>query len=349
MLHANTLIEKYPSYSYVFHEFDIDDSYIYNEAFSRFVLKHEKDLKSFYSDSLKRGKEILPTMKGLLVNEGVSDLFIYLSMVESGFSATAVSTKKAVGLWQFMPATAKHYKLKVSRDYDERRDTFASTTAAIAYLNKLHRQFGKWYLAAMAFNCGEGCIERAIKKAGTNELSILTDDGLKYIPKETREYIKKILLVAMIGENGILGFNTSSNSSNVEGYTKVEVSGGTDLRSVARLLKMDYEILKRLNRKFKTNIVPHRKKVETIIIPMKKIFAFYLRYELNKQTKSHFLSHYVGLGETIESIAKRYKTTADEIIRANNLEDEYLTLEQFLVIPVNKNIFQNTLKAQIMK
>jgi len=348
-LFSLSLENKYPSYVYVFNEFDVDISYLNNDEFIQFVKKNEYGLKKFYKRSLQRGESLLPMMQGLLTQDGVSDLFIYLSMLESGFSATAVSTKKAVGLWQFMPATAKHYKLKVSLDYDERRDTFASTTAAIAYLNKLHRQFGKWYLAAMAFNCGEGCIERAIKKAGTNELSILTDERLKYIPKETREYIKKILLVAMIGEKGILGFNTSSNSSNTERYTKVEVSCGTDLRSVARLLKMDYDILKRLNRKFKTNIVPHRKKIETITIPMEKIFAFYLRYELNKQRKSHLLSHYVGLGETIESIAKRYKTTADEIIRANNLEDEYLTLEQFLVIPVNKSIFQNTLKAQITK
>jgi membrane-bound lytic murein transglycosylase D len=342
-LYANILTTNYPSYSYVFNEFDIDESYIYNDEFYNFVLKHEKNLKSFYKKSLKRGKEILPTMKGLLVGDGVSDLFIYLSMIESGFSTKAISSKKAVGLWQFMPATAKHYNLKVCNDYDERCDTSASTSAAIAYLNKLHRQFGKWYLAAMAYNCGEGCMERAIKKAGTNDLSILTDGKLKFLPKETREYIKKILLVAMIGENSTLDYAPSINEETKKIYTKVEVSGGTDLRKVASLLKMDYANLKKLNKKFKSNIIPNRKKIETIMIPMDKIFAFYLRYELSNTIKPHLISHYVELGETLESIAKRYKTSTVEIVKANQLKDEYLSLEQFLVIPVNKNVFENTL------
>jgi membrane-bound lytic murein transglycosylase D len=157
-IYAISLEHKYPSYTYVFNEFDVDESYLYNEDFISFVSKHEKNLKSFYKHSLRRGREILPTMQGLLVDDGVSDLFIYLSMVESGFSTDAVSPKKAVGLWQFMSATAKQYNLTVYNNYDERCDTVSATSAAINYLNKLHKQFGKWYLAAMAYNCGEGCV-----------------------------------------------------------------------------------------------------------------------------------------------------------------------------------------------
>ncbi|HSR73541.1 MAG TPA: hypothetical protein VLL31_01745, partial [Sulfurovum sp.] len=85
--YALSLEKRYPSYSYVFNEFDVDESYLYNEEFISFVSAHEKKLKTFYRHSLNRGKEVLPTMQELLVTDGVSDLFIYLSMVESGFSS----------------------------------------------------------------------------------------------------------------------------------------------------------------------------------------------------------------------------------------------------------------------
>jgi len=137
--YALSLETKYPSYTYVFNEFDVDESYLYDEGFISFVSKQEKNLKSFYKHSLRRGKEVLPMMQGLLIDDGVSDLFIYLSMVESGFSSDAVSPKKAVGLWQFMPATARDYKLTVCNTYDERCDTVSATSAAINYLNKLHK------------------------------------------------------------------------------------------------------------------------------------------------------------------------------------------------------------------
>jgi len=341
---AFDLSKKYPSYSYVFNEFDIDKSYIHDSDFEQFVLSNEKNLKAFYRRSLLRGKEVLPTMKKILVGEGVSDLFIYLSMIESGFSTNAVSPKKAAGLWQFMPATAKHYNLTVCNGYDERCDTASSTAAAMNYLNKLHKQFGKWYLAAMAYNCGEGCVENAIKKAGTDELTILTDDTLKYLPKETRDYIKKILLVAMIGENKTLDFTSDS----VEGLTEVEVSGGTDLKELAMLLKMKYSNLKKINRNIKNGKIEKYIQSVKIMIPLEKVFAFYLKYEMKKSKispKKNLVSHYVSMGESIETIAKTYNAVIEEIINTNHLEDNYLTVGQLLIIPVSKDIFEKIEKG----
>ena len=345
-LFAFNIATKYPSYSYVFNEFDIDKSYIEDADFIGFVISHEKQLKRFYLRSLRRGAEVLPTMKGILTNEGVSDLFIYLSMIESGFSSSAVSPKKAVGLWQFIPATAKDYNLVVCDSYDERCDTTSSTSAAIHYLNKLHKQFGKWYLAVMAYNCGEGCVQRAIKKAGTDELTILTDDSLAYLPKETREYIKKILLVAMIGENNIFGFATTAEFP--KDTTVVEVESGTDLKKVAKVLKMDTSVLQKLNSKIKNGIVLSKEKKYKIQIPIDKVFAFYLRYELLKEpitVKENLISHYVKLGETLKTIAQTYGTTRDEIIQTNHLDNEYLLVDQFLIIPVSKKTFEKVLKG----
>jgi membrane-bound lytic murein transglycosylase D len=345
-VYALSLEDKYPSYSYVFHEFDVDESYLYDDDFTSFVFDHEKGLKRFYKNSLLRGKEILPMMQGLLVDDGVSDLFIYLSMVESGFSLDAVSPKKAVGLWQFMPATAKAYDLAVYHGYDERYDMVSATSAAIKYLNKLHKQFGKWYLAAMAYNCGEGCLERAIKRARTDELSVLTDDNSKYLPRETREYIKKLLLLAMIGENITLGFDGTvievENS-----FVQVEVLAGTSLKQIATLLKMNDQKLLDLNRGIRNGIVPSDNPSYKITIPLEKIYAFYLRYEQPTKTvsyKSHMISHHVCLGETLESIAKQYEADAEEIKRSNHLTNDFLVVDSLLVIPVTQNVFERVSK-----
>ena len=347
-LHALTLENNYPSYAYVFHEFDVDESYRYDDEFLAFIEGHEKQLKVFYAQSLQRGKEILPEMQGLLAGDGVSDLFIYLSMVESGFSLDAVSPKKAVGLWQFMPATARHYDLTVCNSYDERCDMQSATLAAIAYLNKLHQQFGKWYLAAMAYNCGEGCVERAIQKAGTDELSILADDDLRYVPQETRAYIKKILLVAMIGENQTFDVaevqNDGMNQTQGDKVIQVEVQNGTSLGQLAKRLKMQEETLLALNKEIKNGLVS---KDQTITIPIEKVYAFYLRQEKPDERpvaptihKSHMITHPIHLGETLESIAKQYDADKDEIKASNHLKDAYLTVGDLLVIPVTQATFE---------
>lgn len=282
-------------------------------------------------------------MKGLLVDDGVSDLFIYLSMVESGFSTDAVSPKKAVGLWQFMPATAKHYNLTVCNSYDERCDPISATSAAINYLNKLHKQFGKWYLAAMAYNCGEGCVSKAIKNAGTDALHVLTDERLKYLPRETRDYIKKLLLLAMIGENYTLGFGDEKNDGRKSVLIQVDVSSGTSLKELAKLINMKEEKLLSLNRGLKNGIVPYDKPLYKITIPIEKIYAFYLRYEQLRSPKhyrSHMVSHHIRLGESLESIAKMYEADVEEIKVSNHLSDEYLSVGDLLVIPVTQNIFE---------
>ncbi len=338
-MHGHELIKKYPTYAYVFNEFDVEKEYIYDSDFHDFVLKNEGGLKLFYKRSLQRGKDVLPTMKNLLLDEGVSDLFIYLSMVESGLSSVAVSPKKAVGLWQFMPKTAKMYNLTVENSYDERKDIESATSAAISYLNKLHRQFGKWYLAAMAYNCGEGCMQHAIKNAGTDELTVILDKNQRYLPKETRDYIKKILLVAMIGENMNLDFGNNSNWLE-NGFIEVEVSCETSLEEIAKLINIKTVELEKINIKIKKK--NNKDKTYKLKIPIKKVFAFYLRYELKEEKKvfkSHHISHLVLLGDTLEYIAKKYNTSKEEIMILNRLNSENLIFNQLLLIPVEEKMF----------
>jgi len=346
ILYAATLPEKYPVYSYVFSEFDVDESYIDNDDFNRFVQENENSIKRLYSRSMKRGAVLSPMVKGYLMDKGLSDLFIYLSMVESGLSTDIVSSKKAVGLWQFMPATAEHYKLDVCNSFDERCDPVSATNAAISYLNKLHTQFGKWYLAAIAYNCGEGRLKKAIKKAGSDELGILTDERDKYLPKETRKYIRKILLAAMIGEGKYLDFSVASGVK--KKWIQVEIAGGCDLKKLAETLEMEPRELLNMNRQFKQSIVPKEKILYMLTIPEEKMIPFYLKYELTtekKQVKPYLISHVVKMGDTLESIAKQYHSSMDEIKTANKLENEFLTLDSLLLVPVSCETFEIMLQT----
>ena len=342
-VYSAPIMEKYPSYEYVFSEFEVDEAYIYDLKFQKFVLNNEKKMSNFYKNSMQRGNSLLPTIRMNLMDEGLSDLFIYISMIESGFSPAIVSPKKAVGLWQFMPETAKYYNLSVGSSFDERCDPVSSTAAAIKYLRKLHKQFGKWYLAVMAYNCGEGRLAKAIKKANSDELSVLINDEAKYLPFETRAYIKKILLVAMIGESTIVSFATKGSFFSADELLQVEVDAGTNLKALAKLIDMPSVRLLDMNRQYKNGQIPKDDKVYTIIIPEEKMIMFYMKYETSEDVKiikSHLISHYVGLGDTIDSIAKKYNTERKEIKTANHLYDDALTLDTLLVIPVSQSFFE---------
>ena len=334
---------RYPGYSYVFSEFDVDRNFAENPHFIDFVNKNEKRYKSFYRHSLQRGDFLLPLMQQKLMDDGLSDLLIYLAMVESGFSTDIVSPKKAVGLWQFMPATAKDYKLMVCDTVDERCDPSSATDAAAAYLDRLHKKFGKWYLAMMAYNCGEGRMQKAINAAGSDDLEVLLYHG-RYLPKETRLYIQKILLVAMIGENISLDFGQMQKNTDKSGFMRVSVKGSESWQKIAKLLDMDIEQLKKLNTAYKGDCLPIKKKLYTINIPDEKIYAYYLRYELDKQsnllTMEYMLPYYVKLGDTLDKIAKEYETDSSSIMQANHMIDPYLEVGRLLILPVSKKKFE---------
>ena len=141
----------------------------------------------------------IPIVKKIISDAGIPSEILYLAMAESNFLTQAYSNKSASGMWQFMPYTGRVYGLKVDEYVDERRDLVKSTKAAAAYLTALHKEFGKWYLAAIAYNCGEGRLKKAIRRAGTDDLEVLLNPKKRYIPRESRDYIRKIISLALLG------------------------------------------------------------------------------------------------------------------------------------------------------
>jgi membrane-bound lytic murein transglycosylase D len=119
-----------------------------------------------------------------------------LPFIESAFNPEAVSSAKAAGMWQFMPATGKYFDLKQNVFRDERRGVIESTRAALDYLQKLYNMFGDWHLALAAYNWGEGSVGRAIAKNKAAGLGVSYTD-LK-MPNETRYYVPKLQAVKNI-------------------------------------------------------------------------------------------------------------------------------------------------------
>ncbi len=119
-----------------------------------------------------------------------------LPFIESAFNPEAVSSAKAAGMWQFMPATGKYFDLKQNVFRDERRGVIESTRAALDYLQKLYSMFGDWHLALAAYNWGEGSVGRAIAKNKAAGLGVSYTD-LK-MPNETRYYVPKLQAVKNI-------------------------------------------------------------------------------------------------------------------------------------------------------
>jgi len=349
-LYAINIVDKYPSYSYVFSEFNLNEDYIYNSEFVDFVDKNYRRYKTFYDKSIKRGGYLVPTFKSMLLEDDLSDLLVYLAMVESGFKLDAKSSKSATGIWQFMSYTAKEYNLNVNSNFDERLDPILATNAAMSYLHKLNRDFGKWYLAVMAYNCGEGRMQRAIKKANSDELDIV----IKYLPKETQLYIQKILLVSMIGENISLGFSDSLDEvSNIygEGVVQVEVEAGERLSVVAEMIKMKPKDLLKLNHHLKSGAVPLSLPKYSINIPDDKVVDFYTLYSLKKEldraSKCCFISHTVEKKETLNSISKKYNIEVSELIKSNSnsIKDGKIEYGQPLIVAVTEETFNKFLKG----
>ncbi|MCX8520984.1 MAG: transglycosylase SLT domain-containing protein [Rhodoferax sp.] len=168
-----------------------------------------------------------------------------LPFVESAFNPQAVSSAKAAGMWQFMPATGRSFELKQNAFRDDRRDVLASTRAALDYLQKLYGMFGDWHLALAAYNWGEGSVGRAIAKNQRKGLGTgYTDISM---PQETRLYVPKLQaiknIVAAPGQ-----FNASLPAiGNHPYFDSVTIQRDIDVALAARLAGVSLDDFKALN------------------------------------------------------------------------------------------------------
>jgi len=173
------------------------------------IKRFTTDQRGSFVTYLSRMTKYEDMITSKLAAKGMPQELIYLAMIESGFNPTVSSPVKARGLWQFMSPTAKQYGLTVNRKVDERVNPARATDAAVKYLSSLYDRLGSWYLAAAAYNSGEGTVLRALKKT-TGKTRGTDADYFRIspnLPKETRDYVPKLIAASRIGSNpGRYGF-----------------------------------------------------------------------------------------------------------------------------------------------
>ena len=241
---------------------------------------------------------------------------VLLPIIESAFNPQAYSRAAASGMWQFIPSTGTHFGLKQDYLTDHRRDVLLSTDAALDYLQKLYGMFNSWELAFAAYNCGEGCVGRAI--AVNQRKGLPTDFVNLNLPNETRSYVPKLIAV----KNIILSpatYGIELNSVlNQPYFIKVAAPEKIDVRLAARLAEMPEADFSALNPAFNKPVAAN---TNYFLVPTAQAEVFKTNLDLYRSLNGPMVSWQTVTakrGESIDRIAKRYGMTGS-YLRATNI------------------------------
>ena len=282
--------------------------------------------------ALARSGRYEDMIRRTLREEGVPQDLIYLAQAESGFHPLAVSRAGARGMWQFMGSRAKGYGLQRSWWVDDRQDPEKATHAAARHLKDLYNQFGDWYLAMAAYNSGPGTVQSAVKRTGYADFWELYRRNV--LPKETRNYVPIIVAVTIMAKNPEqYGLETVVKEKPVP-YDTVRIDYPIDLRLAAECVDAAASDLQDLNPSLLRLTTPKDKEFE-LHLPAgtaEKFQSAVAAIPADKRVWWRY--HKVQTGDNLASISRTYRIPSKSIAAANNLEDETLTPETKLIIPM---------------
>ncbi|MBW1649910.1 MAG: LysM peptidoglycan-binding domain-containing protein [Deltaproteobacteria bacterium] len=283
--------------------------------------------KNFFIRAYKRAGKYRPQIVKMLRDAGLPEELSWLPLVESGFNVKALSPAKALGLWQFIPSTGNNFGLKRNTYIDERLDFIKSTEAAISYLAKLHEIFGDWSTALAAYNCGEGRLLRIIERHNVDSTNNFWGIYEK-LPPETAEYVPRFLATLHIVKNPKRYGLDKVMPAMPLFYETADVNKQTSLKNIAKLISVSEDVLKKLNPALIYGVLPPKKyslrmplgKKDLLIANIDNLPVSGLPAKWKKKSKSKFIYHKVKRGETISTLAKRYKTSVKSIKKVNNIK-----------------------------
>lgn len=279
----------------------------------------------------------------------------YLAIVESGLNPRAVSRVGATGLWQFMPATGRGFKLHQDWYIDERMDPEKATEAASLYLKQLYNMFDDWELALAAYNAGPGNVRKAIRRSGYKDSFWEVYD---HLPRETRSYVPQFIAIAYV-------MNYAEEHNLLEDRLQYAMATDTimvnqylDLETLATQIDVCAEDLYNLNPELKRNAVPGDIKNYALKVPADKHdFINENRMALldsagrvGKERLEQLASNTVGStynkekivykvksGDVLGKIAGRYGVGIADLRKWNNINGNLIRAGQNLTIYVKPN------------
>ncbi len=309
--------------------------------------------KEWFLKVYARSGKYRPAIVRELKEAGLPEELSWLPLIESGFSTVAISSARALGMWQFIASTGYKYGLNRDAWIDERMNPEKATKAAIAYLTELHQIFGEWTTALAAYNCGEA---RVLKEISTQKINYMDNfwDLYEKLPSETAFYVPKFLAVLHIVNNpSAYGIELPPLEKEIE-YDKVNINKQISLKTLATEMFVEYDHLRELNSELRQNVTPQtayelkvpKGKGALLVAKLNDMPAYTPSTSSFTASASDYITHNVKNGESLSSIAKKHKTSMDAIMAINNLKSKnVLKAGTRLKIPVGKYTYVATYTA----
>jgi membrane-bound lytic murein transglycosylase D len=278
---------------------------------------------------LRRAGRYQPMIQRILDEEGVPPEILHLAQAESGFIPRAVSRKAAAGMWQFLAWRGREYGLMQSPYHDDRLDPEKATRAAARHLRDLYAQFGDWYLAIAAYNCGPGNVARAVERTGYANFWELRNR--RVLPLETTNYVPIIVAMTIMMKNaGEYGLANIDPDPPLE-YDTVEITAPTHLALISDLAESPVYELQSLNPALLKNIAPAG---YSLHVPKGTGTALLAALQTVPEGKRlAWRMHRVGEDETLAAIGARFGASPSLIAQVNKMEIPRPVPGDLLLIP----------------
>jgi membrane-bound lytic murein transglycosylase D len=273
--------------------------------------------RAIVENGLRRKGRYEQMIARILREEGVPQDLIYLAQAESAFQPLALSRAGARGIWQFVQWRGNEYGLKRTWWVDERMDPEKATRAAAQHLRDLYELYGDWYLAMAAYNCGPGNVQKGIERTGYADFWELYRRNV--LPKQTMNYVPIIVALTLIAKDA-QHYGISVERDDPIASDTVKPGRAIDLRLVAETIDVDVDTLRSLNPSLLRMVTPDN--VDFVLhLPLGTSERFSAEIaDIPSDKWVSWRRHRVDAGETLTSIAKKYRVTAAAIAQANDLE-----------------------------
>jgi membrane-bound lytic murein transglycosylase D len=287
--------------------------------------------RTIVETGLRRSGRYREMISRVLREEGLPQDLIYLAQAESAFQPLALSRAGARGIWQFVAYRGQEYGLRHTWWIDERQDPEKATHAAAQHLRDLYKLYGDWYLAMAAYNCGPGNVQKGIERTGYADFWELYRRNV--LPKETKNYVPIILALTLIAKDAA-HYGIHVDRDEPVPTDVVKPGRAIDLRLVAESIDVDVETLHQLNPALLRLATPDDPSFE-LHLPKGTAEKFSASIaDIPPEKWVSWRRHKVAPGDTLTSIAKKYRVTPAAIASANNLEKgEALSAGDKLIIP----------------
>jgi membrane-bound lytic murein transglycosylase D len=290
--------------------------------------------RAIVENGLRRKGRYEQMIARVLREEGVPQDLIYLAQAESAFQPLALSRAGARGIWQFVQWRGNEYGLKRTWWVDERMDPEKATRAAAQHLRDLYGLYGDWYLAMAAYNCGPGNVQKGIERTGYADFWELYKRNV--LPKQTMNYVPIIVALTLIAKDAP-HYGISVDRDDPVASDIVKPGRAIDLRLVAETIDVDVDTLRSLNPSLLRMVTPDDPGF-VLHLPVGTSERFSAEIaDIPADKWVSWRRHRVEAGETLTSIAKKYRVTAAAIAQANDLETGAgLEPGEKLIIPATK-------------